>query len=238
MLQGRWSYYAVYFPSLLLLAVLMCTIGLLMPFRQRMEMATLWSAFMGRIWLHWGGGIRVEIEGRENIPTEPCVILSNHQSEWETIYVPRLVRPTAIVLKSSLTKIPVYGWSLSLAHPIGIDRSSPISAIRDILRKGSQRLAEQNNVLIFAEGTRVPPGKIKKYKRTGAELAIKAGVPILPVVHNAGDCWSPRRWFRRGTITMRIGKPISSKHKDSTALTNEAEIWATENYPGQLQPDS
>lgn len=192
---------------------------------------------MGRVWLHWGGGIRVKIEGLENIPAEPFVILSNHQSEWETIYVPRLMRPAAIVLKKSLTKIPIYGWSLSLAHPIGIDRSSPVSAIRDILKKGSQRLAEKNNVLIFAEGTRVPPGTIRKYKRTGAELAIKAGVPVLPIVHNAGDCWSPKRWFRRGTITMRIGAPISSKDIDSKSLTSQAESWAIKNYPGKLISD-
>lgn len=234
MIRGRWSYYALYVPTLLLVATYMCTLGCLTPFRRRMEVATLWGEFAGRFWLRWGAGIQVDIEGAENIPEGPFVILANHQSEWETLFLPRLMRPAVIVLKKSLTRIPIYGWTLSLAHPIAIDRSSPKASIRDILTKGLQRLNEGSNVLIFAESTRVAPGTIRKYTRTGSKLAISAGVSVVPVVHNSGDCWSPRRWFRPGRITLRIGTPIESVGKDAAKLTEEVESWARNNYPGKL----
>lgn len=199
-----------------------------------MEVATLWGELMGRFWLRWGAGIDVIIEGKENIPDGPYVILANHQSEWETLFLPRLLRPATIVLKKSLTKIPVYGWTLSLSHPIAIDRTSPKESIRQILAQGVDRIAEGCNILLFAESTRVAPGSIRKYTRTGSKLAIQAGVPILPIVHNSGDCWSPKRWFRPGKIILRVGKPIDSAGKDPALLTSEVEKWARENYPGTL----
>lgn len=232
----RWVYYALYVPSLLLVAVYMCTLGLLTPFGRRMDVATLWGEFAGRFWLRWGAGIRVQIEGEDNIPEQgPYVILSNHQSEWETLFLPRILRPASIVLKKSLTNIPVYGWTLRLAHPIAIDRSSPKGSVRQILKQGTERILEGSNVLIFAEATRVAPASLRKYTRTGSKLAIEAGVSILPVVHNSGDCWSPKRWFKPGTITLRIGKPIESDGKSAADLTTEVESWARANYPGELK---
>lgn len=200
-----------------------------------MECATLWGEFCGRIWLRWGAGIKLVIEGEENIPDSgPYVILANHQSEWETLFLPRVTRPASIVVKKSLTKIPFYGWALSLAHSIAVDRSSPKGSIRQILKQGEKRILEGSNVLIFAEGTRVPPNTIGKYTKTGSKLAIQAGAPVLPIVHNSGDCWSPKRWFKPGEIALRIGPSISSDGKNAAELTKEVEQWARENYPGEL----
>ena len=238
MIRGRWSYYALYIPTLLLMTVYLTTIGAITPFRQRMEVATLWGEFTGRFWLKWGAGIHVEVHGEQHIPNEPFVILSNHQSEWETLFLPRIMRPTAIVLKASLTKIPVYGWAMKRAHPIAVDRSSPRGSIQDILVKGEQRLRTGHSVLIFAESKRVAPKTLQKYTRTGSKLAINAGVPVLPVVHNSGDCWSPKRWFRPGKITLIIGEPIHTKDADATELTARVQSWAKDNYPGTLEDNT
>jgi len=234
MLRGRWSYYALYIPTLILTTAYLITLGIITPFRPRMEVATLWGEFAGRFWLKWGGGIDVDIIGQENIPDEPFVILANHQSEWETLFLPRIFRPTSIVLKASLTRIPIYGWAMKRAQPIAVDRDAGRSSIQDILVKGEQRLKTGKNVLIFAESKRVPPNSIQKYTRTGSKLAINAGAPVLPVVHNSGDCWSPKRWFRPGKITLIIGKPIYPGDSSATELTSTVRLWAQKNYPGEL----
>jgi len=238
MFYNRWTYYALYIPSLLVLALYMCTLGVLTPYRMRMKLATLWGAFCGSTWLRWGAGIKLVIDGIENVPsTGPYVMLANHQSEWETLYLPRIACPAAAVVKDSLINIPVYGWALRLARPIAVDRSSPKASIRQILNQGAQRIKEGSNVLIFAESKRVAPNTIGKYTKTGSKLAIQTNTPVLPVVHNAGDCWSPKRWFRPGEIRLKIGPIISSDGKSPAELTDEVERWARENYPGQLSPN-
>ena len=235
MLYRRWTYYALYIPSLLVLALYMCTLGVVTPYRQRMKLATLWGAFCGRTWLRWSAGIKLNIEGLEHVPdSEPYIMLANHQSEWETLFLPRIACPAAAVVKDSLINIPVYGWALRLARPIAVDRSSPKASIRQILNQGTERIKEGSNVLIFAESTRVEPYTIGKYTKTGSKLAIQANAPILPVVHNAGDCWSPKRWFRPGTIQLRIGPIIRPDGKSAAELTEELERWARANYPGEL----
>lgn len=235
MLYHRWTYYALYIPSLLVLALYMCTLGVVTPYRQRMKLATLWGAFCGRTWLRWSAGIKLNIEGLEHVPdSEPYIMLANHQSEWETLFLPRIACPAAAVVKDSLINIPVYGWALRLARPIAVDRSSPKASIRQILNQGTERIKEGSNVLIFAESTRVEPNTIGKYTKTGSKLAIQANAPILPVVHNAGDCWSPKRWFRPGTIQLRIGPIIRPDGKSAAELTEELERWARANYPGEL----
>ena len=235
MLYRRWTYYALYIPSLLVLALYMCTLGVVTPYRQRMKLATLWGAFCGRTWLRWSAGIKLNIEGLEHVPdSEPYIMLANHQSEWETLFLPRIACPAAAVVKDSLINIPVYGWALRLARPIAVDRSSPKASIRQILNQGTERIKEGSNVLIFAESTRVEPYTIGKYTKTGSKLAIQANAPILPVVHNAGDCWSPKRWLRPGTIQLRIGPIIRPDGKSAAELTEELERWARANYPGEL----
>ena len=231
----RFSYYLLYVPTLIMLTTYLCTLGPLTPFRRRMEVATLWGEFVGRFWLRWTAGIHIKIEGMENVPEYGnYLIVSNHQSEWETLFIPRLLRPAIIVLKKSLTRIPIYGWAMLGADPIAIERASPKESIKQILTQGVQRLHEGHNVLLFPESTRVAPGTINKYTRTGAKLAIEADIPIIPLVHNSGDCWSPKRWFRPGQITLRIGKPIEPTGKTPAALTEEVEHWTRANYPGEF----
>ena len=157
-------------------------------------------------------GIRVEIEGRENIPAEPCVVMLKHTSTFETYWHVTLFPKTVWVLKKEMMSIPLIGWAISLAlNPIAIDRSSGASAVKQVIRQGTERLAAGTWVSVFPEGTRMPPGKTRTYGISGAALAREANVKILPVAHNADDFWGRVTSVKRpGVIRVRVGPLIDA----------------------------
>lgn len=228
-LQGRFSYYSMYMATLVLVVVYLLTLGWFTPHRTRMRIATLWPRLMGSSWLRLGAGIKINVQGIENLPSEPFIAVCNHQSEWETLYLARLLCPASVVMKESLLKIPVYGWGQRLLKPIAIDRSSPKASIRAILAQGSERLNDGMNVLIFPEGTRVQSGSVRKYSRTPFKLAAETGTPIVPMVHNSGDYWL-KKSFNKGTIQMVIGKPVSSSGLTAEELSKQIEHWSQQTY--------
>lgn len=229
-------FYVGYFPLIGIFSLLGCTVGLAMPHRQRQSFITLANALIVR-WLNLSCGIRLEVEGLENIPDTPFVALSNHQSAWETYYLQRLLRPVSTILKKELLRIPLFGWGLAVTKPIAIDRSNPRAALREILDQGKLRLEEGNNVLIYPEGTRIEAGKTGNYGRSGAALAVAAKAPLLPIAHNAGNYWPARRFLKRpGTIRVVIGEPLSTENPDldSKKLTADIKTWITStvsNFP-------
>ncbi|WP_461481126.1 lysophospholipid acyltransferase family protein [Porticoccus sp.] len=171
-------------------------------------------------------GIKVQIDGLENIPQTPCVILSKHQSTWEVFLLQRLFMPVSTILKRELLQIPFFGWGIRLMHPIAIDRSNPRQAMVQVMQQGKQRLAEGNRVVIYPEGTRIPYGEIGHYGRSGAALAIAAGVPIVPVAHNSGHCWPAHQLLKKpGKIHVVIGKPLATDNANSQMLTEEVKTW-------------
>jgi 1-acyl-sn-glycerol-3-phosphate acyltransferase len=175
--------------------------------------------------------LRIEwkVEGHENLPPRPAIILSKHQSAWETLAFQQIFPPQVHVLKRELLWIPFFGWGLALMSPIAIDRSRGFAALRNIARRGRQRLEQGFWVVVFPEGTRVAPGERRAYQLGGAWLAAESGAPIVPVAHNAGRLW-PRNAFikRPGTVTVRIGPPIDSTNRDPKMLNALAEKWIEE----------
>ena len=164
----------------------------------------------------WAGefftGMKVVIQGQENIPDTPSVIMIKHTTILETYgHVPMFPR-TAWVVKRELLRVPFVGWAIGLVlNPIAIDRGKGGSAVKQVIEQGKQRLAEGTWVTIFPEGTRVPFGETRKYGISGAALAEDAGVPIVPVAHNAGDFWRSREFtMRPGTVYFCIGPPIDA----------------------------
>jgi 1-acyl-sn-glycerol-3-phosphate acyltransferase len=170
-----------------------------------------------------------KVEGHENLPACPAVILSKHQSAWETLAFQQIFPPQVHVLKRELLWIPFFGWGLALMSPIAIDRSRGFTALRNIARRGRERLDQGFWVVIFPEGTRVAPGEKRAYQLGGAWLAAASGAPIVPVAHNAGRVW-PRNAFikRPGTVTVRIGPPIDSRDRDPKMLNELVETWIEE----------
>lgn len=173
--------------------------------------------------------------GAEKLPSEPVVILANHQSQWETIFFYKLVFPVAPILKRELMNIPFWGWALRLQKPIAIDRSKPREAGKSLLIQGVDRVKRGYSIIIFPEGTRSQPGTLKRFSRGGARLAVAAGAPIVPIAHNAGVCWPARTFIKYpGLITVTIGSPISTSEASDDRLTSEVESW----IKNQLKIDS
>ncbi len=171
-------------------------------------------------------GIRYRVEGLENLPAGSAVILSKHQSAWETIVFQQIFPPLSFVLKKNLLYIPFFGWGLALFSPIAIDRGAGREALKQIEAQGKERLKSGFWVLIFPEGTRVAPGESGKFQIGGAWLAVKAGVPVVPVAHNAGRFW-PKNGFRKypGEIVVKIGAPIPTEGRKAAQVLAESETW-------------
>lgn len=195
---------------------------------------TSWSHFF--IW--WAKiicGLKYKVVGKENLPKVPYVVLCNHQSMWETIFMQVLLPPQSWVLKKELLWIPFFGWGLALIRPIAVSRNK-LSDIKVILSKGTARLNEGRCVVFYPEGTRIEPGMKRRYSRTGAALALAANVPIVPIAHNAGNFWPRGPWIKKpGTITVNIGEPIWADAQPTASLTALAEKWINEER-SQMQP--
>lgn len=179
------------------------------------------------IWLaRWVLGIRYRVLGLEQLPKGPCVVLSKHQSAWETIALQLFMPPLSFVLKKELLKIPFFGWGLAMVSPIAIDRAAGREALKTLEEQGMRRLAQGFWVVVFPEGSRMPPGKKGKYNVGGAWLAVKAGVPVVPVAHNAGRLWGKNAFLKHaGEVTVVIGPPISTTGRKATEVIAEVEAW-------------
>ena len=171
-------------------------------------------------------GIEYRVVGRENLPKGPAVILSKHQSAWETLAFQVIFPPQVLVLKRELLWIPFFGWGLALTSPIAIDRAGGAHALRRMAELGRERLAQGFWIVIFPEGTRVPPGRRAKYHAGGAWLAVHCGAPVVPIAHNAGLLWGRKAFFKHpGTVTVEIGAPIDARAHTPESLNTAVEKW-------------
>ena len=174
-------------------------------------------------------GVRYRVLGTENIPKKPSIVLSKHQSAWETLAFQQIFPPQVWVLKKELLHIPFFGWGLAMTNPIAINRSLGRTALKQIVRQGKERLKKGLWIVIFPEGTRIDPGKKGKYGIGGAWLATNTGVPVVPVAHNAGEFWPRHNWIKwPGTIRVVIGSPIYPEGKKADQIIDEVETWVTE----------
>ena len=171
--------------------------------------------------------IKIVIEGIENIPKDRGgVVLSKHQSTWETFYLPLLFHDPAMIAKRELLWVPFFGWALSVSDPITINRSNKSSAMQQIIKKGKQCLDAGRWVVFFPEGTRTAPGHVGHYHLGGARLATATGYPVIPVAHNAGHCWPRRKFIKRpGTIHLVVGPAIESTNRTPEEVLELAKNW-------------
>lgn len=191
----------------------------------RYRIITTWSRVMMWCATHVCG-IRYRVLGMENIPEPPFIILSRHESAWETIAFQVIFPPQVWVVKRELLWIPFFGWGLAMLSPIAIDRRSGARALRETVQQGRDRLAHGFSIVIFPEGTRSAPGVAGTYQVGGAWLATQTRAPVVPVAHNAGRCW-PRNAFVKspGTITVSIGPVIQTAGRKAADVIGEVEQW-------------
>ena len=188
-------------------------------------LARLYTKVMLR-WVEISCGIRYEVSGWEHVPKTPVVIMSKHQSAWETIFIESAFPSQCWIVKKELLWLPFVGWGLMAIRAIAIDRSSGSSAREQIVEQGAERLREGHWVTIFPEGTRVAPGVKGRYGIGGSLLATRTGTPILPIAHNAGEVW-PRYSFRKkpGLVKVVIGPVIQADGREVLEVNREVEGW-------------
>jgi 1-acyl-sn-glycerol-3-phosphate acyltransferase len=169
-------------------------------------------------------GVRWTVTGLERLPTVPSIILSKHQSAWETLAFQAIFPPQVWVLKRSLLWVPFVGWGIGMLSPIAIDRSQRMRALKQLLEQGRARLASGFWVVVFPEGSRVEPGIRGTWQIGGAWLAAHADAPVVPVAVNSGELW-PRNGFIKhaGTIEVVILDPISPAGMKAEALNRLVE---------------
>jgi 1-acyl-sn-glycerol-3-phosphate acyltransferase len=206
-------------------AGLFVTLAAVLPMRWRFRIIAAWRvlfmALCARV-------LRLDyrVVGRENIPATPSVILSKHQSAWETISLQEIFPPLVFVLKRSLLLIPFLGWAFAAVKMISIDRGGGKNALKQVEKQGCERLRAGYWVVIFPEGTRIAPGERCRFKIGGARLAVSAGVPAVPVAHDAGEFWGKNAFVKKpGRITVSIGPAIDPEGKSAEEVNALAEQW-------------
>jgi len=205
---------------------LLCLVWAPLPLHWRYRLTVGWPRMViwaAKVLL----GIRHEVRGAHNLPDAPAILLSKHQSSWETLFYPTYMpRELCYVFKRELLYLPFFGWGIGLLDMVHIDRRRGNDAFDHVVRQGARKLAQGRWIIMFPEGTRTPVGSQGRYKSGGARLAIRTGVPVVPIAVNSGECW-PRRAFlkRPGLITVSIGAPIASEGKTPDQLSAEVERW-------------
>jgi 1-acyl-sn-glycerol-3-phosphate acyltransferase len=188
-----------------------------------------WSA--GILWfLKIICNITYDIRGMQNViinQDKPVILLSKHQSAWETIaYISLFPKQLCYVFKKELLKIPFFGWAMAMLRMIHIDRSQRDKAAIAVAEQGKVRLSEGCWIIIYPEGTRVPVGKQIVYQKGGARLAVNTQANVIPIAHNAGHVW-PKNSFLKypGVVTLSIGHLITTADKNPSLVLKEVEAW-------------
>lgn len=211
------------FATAIILVIPFTTIG------SRYQMGVAWCRLIQKV-LFLLCGMRSEIRGNENIPTNPdkqLIILGKHQSAWETFVYPTIfLKELCFVFKRELLYVPFFGWALASLKMIHINRGDREKARAAVSAQGKQVLKDGRWIAIFPEGTRTPRGSFKPYRKGGVRLAISTQTDILPIAQNSGAIW-PRKSFlkRPGLITLSIGPVISVAGKTEEQLQLEVEAW-------------
>jgi 1-acyl-sn-glycerol-3-phosphate acyltransferase len=203
--------FAVALVTLVLAAV--ATLVLLVPGSPAFVDRTIvpfWATALLRL-----GRVRFTVTGRDRIPPGPVVFIANHRSHYDIpVLWLALGRPFRFVAKRELASIPFFGWALRLLGHVMIDRGDSARA-RDTMAEAAVRVRDGVSVLVFPEGTRGEPQviareRVASFKKGGIILAIRAGVPIVPVAISGTEAILPKGALgvRPGTARVVIGEPI------------------------------
>ena len=140
------------------------------------KVATNWSNFVLK-----AAGLNLTVIGKENIPNEPCVFVGNHQSNLDVpVILANMNRLTGAVAKKEMEKIPIMSYWMRQIHSVFLDRENPREALKAI-SEGVENLKNGYSMIIFPEGTRSRSNNMGEFKKGSMRLAIKAGVPIIPI---------------------------------------------------------
>jgi 1-acyl-sn-glycerol-3-phosphate acyltransferase len=175
-------------------------------------------------------GVRWKVEGVENIPNTPCIVVSNHQGQWESFFLQTLFIPSTSIIKQELLYIPLFGWALRCMKPITLNRLNKVTSLNKVIKKGVMKLKDGFSIILFPEGTRISPDKgIQPFAGSCGLLSVKSGLPVLPICHNSGRYWKNKKFIKSpGKVIIRIGEPIIGS--EAKLITNYAYNWVKNNY--------
>ncbi|PVX28461.1 lysophospholipid acyltransferase family protein [Sphingomonas pokkalii] len=151
-------------------------------------------------------GARLRIEG--TVPEGQVLFAGKHESYFEALELTRMLGSPATVMKRELTRIPLWGWAAQRYGTIVVDRSANAAALRSMMREAGKARASGRSVLIFPEGTRVPPGASPPLRSGFAGLYRALDLPVVPVAVKSGHVWPRKGLMHKGEIVFRFGAPI------------------------------
>ncbi len=204
------------------------------------KLANFWARILLFI-----SNIKVEVIGRENVLVDrPQIFMVNHQSNFD-IFIVQAYIPSQFrwIAKKELFTIPIFGPAMRRLGTVEIDRQNRVSAIKS-LDEAAQKIREGKSVITFPEGTRSRNGRIRPFKKGIFYLAIKSGVPIIPVSIIGSRKIMPRRSLKihPGKITMIIDKPIEAKDYSietrDELITKVRDIIVENFYDGKIASES
>ncbi len=191
--------------------------AILVSYLDRSKVACRCS-FIARTWgrcLIWATGSKVTVEGLEHFdPTKPQIMVANHQS-WFDVFtlIGWFPGDFRFVAKQELGRIPIFGRSWQRCGHISIDRADRSAAIGSLETAGDRIKREGLTIVMFPEGTRSPDGRLQPFKKGAFVLAIRAGVPVLPVaIQGTRQIMAKGRWrIGRSDVRVRVGVPLDTE---------------------------
>lgn len=182
------------------------------------EIAMKWSTYTIKTI-----GIEIEVEGKENIPTDPCVFISNHTSILDIpILFKTISKPIGFIAKKEMLKVPVLGYWLEKAHCVPLDRSNAREAVKSI-SEGVKNIKEGFSMVIFPEGTRGKRGRVGEFKKGSLKLATRAKALIVPVtIEGANKGFEDEKRFKPCKVRIVFGKPINPSELSKEELVELA----------------
>jgi 1-acyl-sn-glycerol-3-phosphate acyltransferase len=171
-----------------------------------------WAGIKGVMFFVRAVGVRVRVSGLERIPPGVCLFAANHTSSADApAVVGAIPRRIAILLKQSLFKWPIVGQAFTVARFIPVNRGSHESAVASV-EKATEALRSGQSFLIYPEGTRSPDGRLQRFKKGAVVMAIKAGVPIVPMICAGAHKIMEKRSLEihPGEIHVEFLEPIDS----------------------------
>lgn len=232
----QWIRSLIFFISLMLIALIFIPFMIIFSYcvseRRYYPIVRQWCALS--LWLlKVTTGVKFRVNGIEKVALlkeRPAIIISNHQSTFETFLYPVIFPVYCFVLKKELLKIPLFGQGLRRLHPIAIDRSEGREALKMMIANTKARLSDNISVIIFPEGTRVAPNESVPYKNGAFLVASKLKAPVMPISVNSGLAWPRGQLLKnKGTIDITIGDFIESEGKSVQELNDATYAWIKAN---------
>ena len=186
-------------------------------------------------------GVTWKVEGLENLPKNPYILASKHQSFFDTVVWSLLIPDAAYVMKEELLSQPIFGWFIRRLDIVALDRSAGLSSLKKLLVDSAAKADQGLPVIIFPEGTRTIPGVKGRFPPGVAAMYEKLALPVVPVGTDSGVFWDRGfKGLKAGQITVSIQPPIMpglDKRTFLNSVSNTIEDASLRLLPEGYEPE-